>query len=117
MTSARFGAADSFGLALARVRKRCAFHRGYDALAIITTHFDRDWQMNAVRQKALGDLERVLGTKLAVRALQIDRRLSFADQLQILSKLPLTHRWTTIRMDFAPAVGRILEPVSLRCIG
>ena len=46
------------------------------ALALITAHLDRDTKMNSLRQKALGDFQKVLGTKLAVRAIQVDRRLS-----------------------------------------
>jgi Spy/CpxP family protein refolding chaperone len=61
------------------------------ALALIKAHLDRDERMNILRQKALGDLQRVVGTKLAARAIQIDRRLSLAYQLQIVSKIPLIH--------------------------
>jgi len=61
------------------------------ALALITTHFDRDDKMTALRRKWLKDFQGVLGTKLAVRMMQIDRRLSLVQQLQIASKIPLTH--------------------------
>ena len=61
------------------------------ALALIKAHLDRDQRMDALRQKALTDLQRVVGTKLAARAIQIDRRLSLAYQLQIVSKIPLIH--------------------------
>jgi Spy/CpxP family protein refolding chaperone len=59
------------------------------ALALIKAHLDRDERMNALRQKALVDFQRVVGTKLAARAIQIDRRLSLAYQLQLVSKIPL----------------------------
>ena len=59
------------------------------ALALIKTHLDRDERMNVLRQKALVDLQRAVGTKLAAQAIQIDRRLSLAYQLQIVSKIPL----------------------------
>ena len=59
------------------------------ALALIKAHLDRDERMDALRQKALVDLQRAVGTKLAARAIQIDRRLSLAYQLQIVSKIPL----------------------------
>ena len=59
------------------------------ALALIKAHLDRDERMNALRQKALVDLQRAVGTKLAARAIQIDRRLSLAHQLEIVSKIPL----------------------------
>jgi hypothetical protein len=47
--------------------------------------------MTALRQKWLGEFQKVLGPKLAVRAIQIDRRLSLVQQLQITSKIPLVH--------------------------
>ena len=59
------------------------------ALALIKTHLDRDERMNVLRQKLLLDLQRAVGTKLAARAVQIDRRLSLAFQLEIVSKIPL----------------------------
>jgi hypothetical protein len=58
-------------------------------LALIKAHLDRDERMNALRQKALLDLQRAVGTKLAARAIQIDRRLSLVYQLEIVSKIPL----------------------------
>ena len=59
------------------------------ALGLIKAHLDRDERMDALRQKALVDFQRAVGTKLAARAIQIDRRLSLAYQLQIVSKIPL----------------------------
>jgi hypothetical protein len=59
------------------------------ALALIKAHLDRDERMNAMRQKALVELQRAVGTKLAVRAVQIDRRLSLVYQLEVASKIPL----------------------------
>jgi Spy/CpxP family protein refolding chaperone len=59
------------------------------ALALIKAHLDRDERMNTLRQKALLDLQRAVGTKLAARAIQIDRRLSLVYQLEIVSKIPL----------------------------
>jgi Spy/CpxP family protein refolding chaperone len=61
------------------------------ALALIKSHLDRDARMNALRQKALGDFQKVLGAKLAVRAIQIDRRLSMVYQIQVAAKIPLAH--------------------------
>lgn len=40
-------------------------------------------------KKALGDFQKVVGTKLAARAIQVDRRLSLAYQLEIVAKIPL----------------------------
>jgi hypothetical protein len=59
------------------------------ALGLIKAHLDRDERMIALRQKALVDLQRAVGTRLAARAIQIDRRLTLAQQLQITSKIPL----------------------------
>jgi Spy/CpxP family protein refolding chaperone len=61
------------------------------ALALIQTHLDRDAKMTSLRQTALGAFQTAVGTKLAVRAIQIDRRLSLAYQPQILTKTPLVH--------------------------
>ena len=61
------------------------------ALALINGHFDRDARMNALRQKWFGDFQKVLGTKQAARAMQIDRRLSLAHQIQFASRIPLVH--------------------------
>ena len=59
------------------------------ALALIKVHLDRDDRMNVLRQKVLLDLQRAVGTKLAARAVQIDRRFSLVCQLEISSKIPL----------------------------
>lgn len=59
------------------------------ALALIKAHLNRDERMNVLRQKLLLDLQRAVGTKLAARAVQIDRRLSLTYQLEIVSKIPL----------------------------
>jgi Spy/CpxP family protein refolding chaperone len=61
------------------------------ALGLMNAHFDRDTRMNALRQKYLAEFQKVLPTKLAVRAVQIDRRLALATQLEIVSRIPLVH--------------------------
>jgi len=61
------------------------------ALALMKAHFTRDSKMNALRQKWLGEFQKVLPTKLAVRAMQIDRRLSLAAQTEVTSRIPLVH--------------------------
>jgi Spy/CpxP family protein refolding chaperone len=61
------------------------------ALALMTAHFQRDTKMNELRQKWLGEFQKVLGTKLAVRVMQIDRRLSLAHQAFVTSRIPLVH--------------------------
>ena len=59
------------------------------AMTLIKTHFDRDADMAKLREKWLGDFQKVLGTKLAVRAMQIDRRVSLIQQFQLTTKIPL----------------------------
>jgi len=45
------------------------------ALGLINAHFDRDARMNALRQKWLPEFQKTVGTKTAVRVMQIDRLL------------------------------------------
>ena len=59
------------------------------ALAFINAHLDRDAKMTALRKKWLPEFQKVLPTKLAVRAIQIDRRLSLMAQMDVASQLPL----------------------------
>ena len=59
------------------------------ALALINTHFERDDKMNALRKRWLGEFQSLVGTKIAVRVLQIDRRLSMAHQIAFTSQIPL----------------------------
>ena len=61
------------------------------ALRLINAHFDRDTKMVALRQKWLAEFQKVVGTKMAVRAMQIDRRLSMAHQAFIASRIPLAY--------------------------
>jgi len=61
------------------------------AIALINAHFDRDARMNALRQKWFGEFQKAVGTKLAVRVMQIDRRLSMAHQVYFTSRIPLAN--------------------------
>ena len=61
------------------------------ALGLINSHLDRDAKMVALRQQWLPRFQEVLGTKLAARVMQIDRRLSLTQQLQFTTKIPLVH--------------------------
>jgi Spy/CpxP family protein refolding chaperone len=61
------------------------------SLSLIQAHFARDAKMNSLRQKWLGEFQKVLPTRLAVRAMQIDRRLSLAAQMEVVSRIPLAH--------------------------
>jgi hypothetical protein len=59
------------------------------ALGLINAHFDRDARMTALRRKWLAEFQKTLNTKLAVRVMQIDRRLSLAHQMTFAAKIPL----------------------------
>jgi Spy/CpxP family protein refolding chaperone len=61
------------------------------ALSLIHAHLNRDARMVALREQWLGRFRNVLGAKLAVRMMQIDRRLSLSQQLRIVTKIPLVH--------------------------
>lgn len=59
------------------------------ALALIKAHLDRDRRMTALREKWLGEFQKVLPPKLAVRVIQIDRRISNAHQVEFSARIPL----------------------------
>lgn len=61
------------------------------ALGLINAHFDRDTRMTALRKKWLGEFQKAVGTKIAVRVMQIDRRLSLAHQMTFAAKIPLAY--------------------------
>jgi Spy/CpxP family protein refolding chaperone len=61
------------------------------ALGLMKAHLERDAKMNALRQRWLGEFQKVLPPKLAVRAMQIDRRLSLVAQMEVASRIPLAH--------------------------
>jgi hypothetical protein len=59
------------------------------ALALMQAHLDRDANMAALRRQWLGEFVSVLPTKLAVRMMQIDRRISLAQQTEFTAQIPL----------------------------
>ena len=61
------------------------------ALKLIAAHLDRDTKMTAPRQAWLGRFQKVLGAKLAVRVMQIDRRVSLMQQAYVASRIPLAY--------------------------
>lgn len=61
------------------------------ATSLLQGHFDRDIRMNALRQRFFKEFQTVLPTRLAVRVMQIDYRLSLVTQMEIASKIPLIH--------------------------
>jgi len=61
------------------------------ALALINAHLDRDTKMMTLRKQWLAEFQTILPAKVAVRVIQIDRRLSLASQLEVASRIPLVH--------------------------
>jgi len=61
------------------------------ALALMNSHLEGNSKMLALRKKWLGEFQKVIPAKLAVRAMQIDERLSLAAQFEIASEIPLAH--------------------------
>ena len=61
------------------------------ALAMFNAHLDRDAKMTALRRHWLAEFQKVLPTKMAVRAMEIDRRLSLVAQTEVAAELPLVH--------------------------
>jgi Spy/CpxP family protein refolding chaperone len=61
------------------------------ALAMFNAHLDRDAKMTALRKQWLAEFQKVLPTKMAVRAMEIDRRLSLVAQTEVAAELPLVH--------------------------
>ena len=61
------------------------------ALALLNSHLERDAKMAMLRQKWLGEFQKVLPGKTAVLVMQIDRRISLVHQLEFASRIPLVH--------------------------
>jgi len=59
------------------------------ALSLIQAHLERDANMVALRRQWLSEFMTVLPTKLAVRVIQIDRRISLAQQTEFTAQIPL----------------------------
>lgn len=61
------------------------------ALRLVKAHLERDGRMNALRQQWLGEFGKVLPGRLAARVIQVDRRISLAQQMEISSQVPLIY--------------------------
>lgn len=59
------------------------------ALGLMQAHLDRDANMAALRRRWLSEFQLVLPTKQAVRVMQIDRRISLAQQTEFTAQIPL----------------------------
>ena len=62
-----------------------------DALAYVNALLQRDQKMLDLRKKWLGKFSKVVPTKIAARAIQLDRRLSNVTQIQLSQQIPLVH--------------------------
>jgi hypothetical protein len=60
-----------------------------DALDYVNALLLRDQKMHDLRVKWLAKFQTALPTKIAVRAIQLDRRLGQVAQVQISQKIPL----------------------------
>ena len=61
------------------------------ALSLVKAHLERDGRMTALRQQWLGEFQKVLPGRLAARVMQVDRRISLAQQMEITSQIPLIY--------------------------
>lgn len=61
------------------------------ALSLVKAHLERDSRMNALRQQWLGEFQKVLPGRTAARVIQVDRRISLAQQMEISSQIPLIY--------------------------
>ena len=60
-----------------------------DALAYVKALLDRDRKMLDLRSKWLEKFQKVVPSKIAARAIQLDRRLSNVAQIQLSQQIPL----------------------------
>jgi Spy/CpxP family protein refolding chaperone len=60
-----------------------------DAIAYVKALLDRDQKMLNLRLKWLEKFEKVVPSRIAARAIQIDRRLSNVAQIQLSQQIPL----------------------------
>ena len=60
-------------------------------MSLVKAHLERDGRMNALRQQWLGEFQKVLPGRLAARVIQVDRRISLAQQMEISSQIPLIY--------------------------
>ena len=61
------------------------------AMSLVKAHLERDGRMNALRQQWLGEFQKVPPGRLAARVIQVDRRISLAQQMEISSQIPLIY--------------------------
>ena len=63
------------------------------AIGLINAHFNRNARMNTLQQarNGSGEFQKAVGTKITVRVMQIDRRLSMAHQVYFTSRIPLAN--------------------------
>jgi hypothetical protein len=69
--------------------------------------------MHELRAKWLEKFQKVVPPKVAARAIQLDRRLGQATQVQISARVPLIQQSTRARPASAPQEQRKAKDVSL----
>jgi hypothetical protein len=69
--------------------------------------------MHELRAKWLEKFQKVVPPKVAARAIQLDRRLGQATQVQISARVPLIQQSTGARPASAPQEQRKAKDVSL----
>ena len=62
-----------------------------DAVAFVSALLERDAKMQALRVQWLTKFQSAVPAGTAARAIQLDRRLSLAGQIQLSSMIPLVH--------------------------
>jgi Spy/CpxP family protein refolding chaperone len=88
------------------------------ALALLNAHFDRDAHMHTLRQEWLKEFRTILPTRVAVRAMQIDRRLGLMSQVELSARVPLLHCAAAAETRTArPAPSSSPPARSRRCAG
>jgi hypothetical protein len=60
-----------------------------DAVAYVQALLERDQKMHDLRVKWLGKFQKAVPSKVAARAIQLDRRLSNVAQIQLSQQIPL----------------------------
>jgi hypothetical protein len=84
-----------------------------DTLEYVNSLLVRDDQMHELRAKWLEKFQKVVPPKVAARAIQLDRRLGQATQVQISARVPLIQQSTRARPASAPQEQRKAKDVSL----
>ena len=86
-----------------------------DALAYVKALLDRDQKMLDLRIKWLDKFQKVVPSKIAARAIQLDRRLSNVAQIQLSQQVPLVQLERSYRVAGMYARNPSIHPGPTRC--